>query len=137
VDIVKRVEADGTRPDGRPRGPRRPDGTAAPRRREPLWRDVIGEVLRRERQAQARTLQDVADAARISMPYLSELERGRKEASSEILAAAAKALDLSLSELISLVQDRLGSYEQTFAAQAFATPGGTGAAGRDALCLAA
>jgi transcriptional regulator with XRE-family HTH domain len=93
---------------------------------------VIGEVLRGERQAQARTLQEVADAARISMPYLSELERGRKEASSEILAAAAKALGLSLSELVSLVQVRLGGYERTFAAQSR-----TGAGGRDALCLAA
>lgn len=102
------------------------------RRREPLWRDVIGEVLRRERQTQARTLQDVADAARISMPYLSELERGRKEASSEVLAAAAKALGLSLSELVSLVQVRLGDYEQSLAAQAF-----SGAGSRDALCLAA
>jgi transcriptional regulator with XRE-family HTH domain len=108
------------------------DADPARRRREPLWRDVIGEVLRGERRAQARTLQDVADTARISMPYLSELERGRKEASSEVLAAAAKALGLSLSELISLVQDRLGSYEQTFAAQAR-----TGADSRDALCLAA
>lgn len=121
VDGVRSVQRD-PKADGRPeRG-----------RREPLWRDVIGEVLRRERQAQARTLQEVADAARISMPYLSELERGRKEASSEILAAAAKALGLSLSELVSLVQVRLGSYEQTFAAQSR-----TGAGGRDALCLAA
>jgi transcriptional regulator with XRE-family HTH domain len=92
----------------------------------------MGEVLRRERQAQARTLQDVADEARISMPYLSELERGRKEASSEVLAAAAKALGLSLSELVSLVQVRLGGYERAHAAQA-----GTGVGTRDALCLAA
>lgn len=102
------------------------------RRREPLWRDVMGEVLRHERRTQRRTLQDVADAARISMPYLSELERGRKEASSEVLAAAAKALGLSLSELVSQVQVRLGSYEQTYAAQSRTWTGS-----RDALCLAA
>ncbi|GAQ54054.1 helix-turn-helix domain-containing protein [Streptomyces acidiscabies] len=75
--------------------------------REPLWRDLVGDVLRRERQAQERTLKDVADAARISMPYLSEVERGRKEASSEVLAAAAHALGLSLGDLLSLTQDEL------------------------------
>jgi transcriptional regulator with XRE-family HTH domain len=70
--------------------------------KEPLWRDVVGGVLRRERLAQERTLKDVADAARISMPYLSELERGRKEASSEVLAAAARALGLGLGDLLGL-----------------------------------
>ncbi|MFE5869380.1 helix-turn-helix domain-containing protein [Streptomyces roseifaciens] len=75
--------------------------------REPLWRNVVGDVLRRERLAQKRTLKDVADAGRISMPYLSEVERGRKEASSEVLAAAAKALGLSLAELLALVQAEL------------------------------
>ncbi|MCI3273878.1 helix-turn-helix transcriptional regulator [Streptomyces sp. 7R015] len=57
--------------------------------------------MRRERLAQERTLKDVADAARISMPYLSEVERGRKEASSEVLAAAAHALGLGLGDLLS------------------------------------
>lgn len=89
------------------------------RDRDPLWRDLIGEVLRRERQSQDRTLQDVADEARISMPYLSELERGRKEASSEILAAAARALGLRLSDLINLAYSRLGEYE-TYAQTGYA-----------------
>ncbi|MFE4517887.1 helix-turn-helix domain-containing protein [Kitasatospora sp. NPDC056783] len=75
-----------------------------PAAREPLWRDVVGAVLRRERLAQERTLKDVAEAARISVPYLSELERGRKEASSEVLAAAARALGLGLAGLLSLAQ---------------------------------
>ncbi|MEU3617099.1 helix-turn-helix transcriptional regulator [Streptomyces sp. NPDC006872] len=75
--------------------------------REPLWRDLVGDVLRRERQAQERTLKDVADAARISMPYLSEVERGRKEASSEVLAAAARALGLSLGDLLARAQGEL------------------------------
>ncbi|MEU1128232.1 helix-turn-helix transcriptional regulator [Streptomyces sp. NPDC005899] len=79
-------------------------GTAV---REPLWRDVVGEVLRRERLAQERTLKDVAEAARISMPYLSEVERGRKEASSEVLAAAARSLGLGLGELLYLAQEEL------------------------------
>ncbi|MFD3589932.1 helix-turn-helix domain-containing protein [Streptomyces sp. NPDC058683] len=76
----------------------------APTPREPLWRDLVGDVLRRERLDQERTLKDVAEAARISMPYLSEIERGRKEASSEVLAAAAHALGLDLGGLLSLVQ---------------------------------
>lgn len=72
--------------------------------REPLWRDLVGDVLRRERLTQERTLKDVADTARISLPYLSEVERGRKEASSEVLAAAAHALGLDLGSLLSRVQ---------------------------------
>jgi hypothetical protein len=75
-----------------------------PAAKEPLLRDLVGDVLRRERLAQERTLKDVADAARISMPYLSEVERGRKEASSEVLAAAAGALGLGLGDLLSLAQ---------------------------------
>ncbi|MFI1000256.1 helix-turn-helix domain-containing protein [Streptomyces galbus] len=84
----------------------RPQASPPPPR-EPLWRDLVGDALRRERQAQERTLKDVADAARISMPYLSEVERGRKEASSEVLAAAAHALGLSLSDLLTRVQGDL------------------------------
>ncbi|WP_328974716.1 helix-turn-helix transcriptional regulator [Streptomyces canus] len=85
-----------------------PPGEPADRQtREPLWRDLVGDVLRRERLAQERTLKDVSDAARISMPYLSEVERGRKEASSEVLAAAAHALGLGLGDLLSLAQGEL------------------------------
>lgn len=90
--------------------PLRPAPASAPTAvpvREPLWRDLVGEVLRRERLAQERTLKDVAEAARISMPYLSEVERGRKEASSEVLAAAARALGLNLAELLALAQRKL------------------------------
>ena len=75
--------------------------------REPLWRDLVGNVLRKERLAQERTLKDVADAARISMPYLSEVERGRKEASSEVLAAAAQALGLGLADVLGLARGEL------------------------------
>ncbi|MEV4032510.1 helix-turn-helix domain-containing protein [Streptomyces umbrinus] len=90
-----------------PAAPVRPEAPEAPAPKEPLWRDVVGDVLRRERLAQERTLKDVADAARISMPYLSELERGRKEASSEVLAAAAHALGLGLADLLALAHGRL------------------------------
>ncbi|MET7764365.1 helix-turn-helix transcriptional regulator [Streptomyces sp. NPDC005336] len=81
--------------------------------KEPLWRHIVGGVLRRERLAQERTLKDVADEARISMPYLSELERGRKEASSEVLAAAAHALGLGLAELLALAQGELARLAST------------------------
>ncbi|KOV64197.1 helix-turn-helix domain-containing protein [Streptomyces sp. MMG1121] len=85
----------------------------APEDKEPLWRDLVGEVLRRERRAQERTLKDVADAARISLPYLSEIERGRKEASSEVLAAAAHALGLGLGDLLSLTYGELSRRTST------------------------
>jgi ribosome-binding protein aMBF1 (putative translation factor) len=108
-----------------------------PRPAEPLWRDLVGDVLRRERLAQERTLKDVADAARISMPYLSEVERGRKEASSEVLAAAARALGLSLGDLLARAQGelvRLTSRQQ-------GAPGRTSAptptSSHNGLCLAA
>ncbi|MFD8788417.1 helix-turn-helix domain-containing protein [Kitasatospora sp. NPDC059599] len=90
-----------------PLRPQGPPPAQAPAVREPLWRDLVGGVLRRERLAQERTLKDVAQAARISMPYLSELERGRKEASSEVLAAAARALGLGLADVLSLAQEEL------------------------------
>ncbi|MEI7033195.1 helix-turn-helix transcriptional regulator [Streptomyces pratensis] len=85
----------------------RPLRAAPPPPPEPLWRDLVGDVLRRERRAQGRTLKDVAEAARISMAYLSEVERGRKEASSEVLAAAARALGLSLADVLALAGERL------------------------------
>ena len=73
-------------------------------RRQPLLRTMVGEVLRRTRLEQGRTLADVARVARVSMPYLSELERGRKEASSEILAAICAALRIDLSALLAGVE---------------------------------
>jgi transcriptional regulator with XRE-family HTH domain len=70
------------------------------RRPRPLLRTTLGHILRRARREQGRTLADVAEAARVSMPYLSELERGRKEASSEVLAAVCDALRIELSDLL-------------------------------------
>ena len=71
-----------------------------PTRPKPLLRTTLGQILRRARREQGRTLADVARAARVSMPYLSELERGRKEASSEVLAAVCEALRIELSDLL-------------------------------------
>jgi transcriptional regulator with XRE-family HTH domain len=66
-----------------------------------LLREAIGDSLRRARVAQNRTLREVSTAARVSLGYLSEVERGRKEASSELLAAICQALDLPLSQILS------------------------------------
>jgi transcriptional regulator with XRE-family HTH domain len=65
-----------------------------------LLREVLGDVLRRARTKQGRTLRQVSDSARVSLGYLSEVERGRKEASSELLSAICEALDVSLSQLL-------------------------------------
>ena len=66
-----------------------------------LLRTHIGSTLRQERISQGRTLRDVAKAARVSLGYLSEVERGQKEASSELLNSICQALELSLFEVIS------------------------------------
>jgi transcriptional regulator with XRE-family HTH domain len=79
-------------------GPR--SGEQRPR---PLLRTKLGDVLRRMRLDQGRTLADVARHARVSMPYLSELERGRKEASSEVLAAVCDALRVELADVLAEV----------------------------------
>lgn len=81
------------------------------RKPAPLLRTVIGQVLRRTRLQQHRTLADVAKRARVSMPYLSEIERGRKEASSEVLAAVCEALQIGLPELLAAAGRRLAGAE--------------------------
>lgn len=65
-----------------------------------LLRTHIGSTLRSARVAQGRTLREVAKSARVSLGYLSEVERGQKEASSELLNSICSALDLSLSSLL-------------------------------------
>lgn len=90
--------------------------------KEPLWRQVVGGALRGKRRAQGRTLKEVSEAARISMPYLSEIERGRKEASSEVLAAAAGALGLSLADLLALTQRDLAPADRRARPEASAAP---------------
>jgi len=75
--------------------------------REPLWRELVGQVLRSRRTDRGETQRDVADRAGISVQYLSEIERGRKEPSSEMLAAVGGALDLPLIDLTRAVGRRL------------------------------
>ena len=65
-----------------------------------LLREVIGDVLRRTRTSQGRTLREVSDSARVSLGYLSEVERGRKEASSELLSAICTALRVPMSRVL-------------------------------------
>jgi len=78
-----------------------PGGRVRPPR--PLLRKALGDALHRKRLAQRRTLAEVARDARVSLPYLSEVERGRKEVSSEILAALCDALRIELSDLLAEV----------------------------------
>ena len=74
-------------------------------------REAVGDALRRRRQAQGRTLREVADAAGVSLTYLSEVERGRKEASSEVLEAVCAALHCHLADLFFEVAESLSAAE--------------------------
>ncbi|MFI6101546.1 helix-turn-helix domain-containing protein [Lentzea sp. NPDC051213] len=78
-----------------------------------LLREAIGDRLRHARTNQRRTLREVSRTARVSLGYLSEVERGRKEASSELLAAICDALELPLSELLHHVASDIGAVQQT------------------------
>jgi len=77
--------------------------TRAPRELEPLWRDALGEQLRRVRHERGERLADTADRAGVSPQYLSEIERGLKEPSSEMIAAVAGALEVTLIDLTAAV----------------------------------
>jgi transcriptional regulator with XRE-family HTH domain len=91
-----------------------------------LLREVIGDVLRRARTEQGRTLREVSDTARVSLGYLSEVERGRKEASSELLSAICGALDVPLSRVLAdageeMAREELASVTRASAANIDAT----------------
>jgi transcriptional regulator with XRE-family HTH domain len=96
-----------------------PDSEGITVRRGPemiLVRQEIGEVLRDFRQQKGHTLRQVAGRASVALGYLSEVERGQKEASSEILASVAEALDVPISTIMREVGDRISVLEglQTF-----------------------
>lgn len=103
ADIVTlHPHSDSSRPgSSRPRGPRPADGP------EPLWRHLLGDQLRRRRHEREETLIGTAEKAGVSPQYLSEVERGLKEPSSEMIAAIAGALDVTLIDLTSAVADEL------------------------------
>ena len=93
---------------------RRPDHepvreAPATERPEPLWRELVGRELRTERLDRGERLADVAERAGVSTQYLSEVERGLKEPSSEILGAVAGALGLRLVDLTTRVARRLSA----------------------------
>jgi transcriptional regulator with XRE-family HTH domain len=90
-----------------------------------LVREVIGDVLRRVRTSQGRTLREVSDSARVSLGYLSEVERGRKEPSSELLNAICDALEVPLSEVLLGAGERMAREES----RAPSAPAGPGASG--------
>ncbi|WP_072687639.1 helix-turn-helix domain-containing protein [Rhodococcus marinonascens] len=103
-----------------------------------LLRQAIGDSLRRTRVSQSRTLREVSNSARVSLGYLSEVERGRKEASSELLAAICEALDVPLSDVLVDVSESLtdrssakrGDTERTLPAEA---PAGSARAGSTSI----
>ena len=97
---------------------RTPEPSAPPERAEPLWRELVGDELRGRRLDRGERLVDVAERAGVSPQYLSEVESGLKDPSSEMFAAVAGALDLTVREL------------SARAAGAASSPGST-------LCLAA
>lgn len=100
--------------------------TSAPQM--PVLRQVVGDTLRAMRMRQRRTLREVSTTARVSLGYLSEVERGQKEPSSELLAAICGALDVELSELFAEVSDTLRREEKLVLAGKIRTIPGAGAA---------
>ncbi len=90
-------------PEPRPQQPE----TRQPQTQEPLWREVLGRRLRVLRQEEQETLSETAARAGISPQYLSEIERGRKEPSSEMIAALAGALGTTLIDLTEQVASDL------------------------------
>ncbi len=82
-----------------------------PQSRSLLLREAIGETIRDLRMRRHRTLRQVSADAKVSLGYLSEIERGQKEASSEVLSWIAEALGLSVGDLMLEVAERLLAYE--------------------------
>ena len=94
-----------------------------------LLRQLLGDVLRRLRLRQGRTLREVSASARVSLGYLSEVERGQKEASSELLAAICGALDTPLSQVFREVSDNFALAELQTRASVARRAAGAGPAG--------
>ena len=85
-----------------------------------LFRRLLGDVLRGERMQRGMTLREVSAEARVSLGYISEIERGQKEASSELLASLCSALDVALSDVLREVSDAVAIQER--ALELAATP---------------
>ena len=80
-----------------------------------LFRRLLGDVLRAERMRRGMTLREVSAEARVSLGYISEIERGQKEASSELLASLCGALDVPLSDVLREVSDAVAIEEAALA----------------------
>jgi transcriptional regulator with XRE-family HTH domain len=80
-----------------------------------LFRRVLGDVLRNQRMQRGMTLREVSAEARVSLGYISEIERGHKEASSELLASLCGAMDVALSDVIREVSDLVALEEAALA----------------------
>lgn len=96
-----------------------------------LLREALGEALRRVRTQQGRTLREVSTAARVSLGYLSEVERGQKEASSELLAAICDALDVEIADLLLDIGTTMRPDHIPTATPVVHTPAASGSAGLD------
>ncbi|MET8778310.1 helix-turn-helix transcriptional regulator [Nocardia sp. NPDC050713] len=105
-------------PGGRDDRTRRPEPSAP----EPLWREALGERLRALRREQRETLVETAGRAGISPQYLSEVERGRKEPSSEMIAALAGALGTTLGGLTEQVAEELRGRRHAYQRRSGAAP---------------
>ncbi len=83
-----------------------------------LFRRLLGDVLRSRRMHRGLTLREVSAEARVSLGYISEIERGQKEASSELLASLCAALDVPLSDVLREVSDAVAVQEAALAIEA-------------------
>jgi transcriptional regulator with XRE-family HTH domain len=83
-----------------------------------LFRRELGDVLRNERMRRGMTLRELSSQARISLGYISEIERGQKEASSELLSSLCEALEVPLSSVLRSVSDTVAVEEQRLEAEA-------------------
>jgi transcriptional regulator with XRE-family HTH domain len=101
-----------------------------------IFRRLLGEVLRGRRMQQGLTLREVSKTARVSLGYISEIERGQKEASSELLSSLCTALDVPLSDVLREVSDAVAVEEAALSLTATALPVGR-RGGNDVVASAA
>ncbi len=101
----------------------------------PVLRQVVGETLRGLRLRRGQTLRQISESARVSLGYLSELERGQKEASSELLGSICTALDVELSELFAEVSATLRREEVRARIATLATDGSVPVGSRASLAV--
>ena len=102
-----------------------------------LFRRLLGDVLRDQRMQRGMTLREVSAGARVSLGYISEIERGQKEASSELLASLCAALDIPLSDILRDVSDAVAVEERAVRATPISVPVTVPSRGREVVASAA